>query len=221
MQFLSLMNSAKLSFDRRIPMLSPNKCMLKALVVSAVLFAANSAFAGTGSVATMDDPTHIMSLTFSPIHLANPVVEITAEFKAHEQWGLALVGGAGQVTAKDDILGDVDFSVWEVGGQLRYYVLGDFDHGMQIGGEILYVNVSNDEIDTSEGRFSGTGEGLGVGPFLGYKLATGVGFTFDAQLGIQRTFLQAEAEHTASGTSAEEEDRDWGPIVNLNVGWSF
>jgi len=196
--------------------------MLKALVAAVILCAANAAFAqDTGSVATMDDPTHIMSLTFSPVHLANPIFEFTAEFKAHKNWGLALIGGGGTTTAKSDIIGDQTFNVWEAGGQLRYYVLGDFDHGMQIGGEVLYVNVSSDEIETSEGNFSGLGQGLGVGPFVGYKLATKVGFTFDAQLGIQHVFAKAEANHADSGTSGESEDSSWEPLLNLNIGWSF
>lgn len=196
--------------------------MLKALVVSATLCTVSSAFAqDTGSAATMAEPTHIMSLTFSPLHLANPVFEFTAEFKAHENWGFALIGGGGTTTAESDVIGDQTFNVWEAGGQLRYYVLGDFDHGMQIGGEILYVNISSDEIETSAGSFKGLGQGLGVGPFIGYKLATKVGFTFDAQLGIQHAFARAEANHTASDTSGESQDSAWGPLLNLNVGWSF
>src|SRR5690554_1840919 len=121
---------------------------LIALSVSAILLAANTAFAGdTGSVATMDEPTHIMSLTFSPSHLFTPVFEFTAEFKAHENWSFALIGGGGTTTVESEIMGDPTVSVWEAGGQLRYYVFGDFDHGMQIGAEILYINLSNDKIE--------------------------------------------------------------------------
>lgn len=201
---------------------SRTKFTLGLLIASALLLVSNTSFAaGTGSVATMDEPTHLMSVTFSPVHLAEPVVEITAEFKAHDQWGLALVGGGGTMTAESDIIGDQTYTVWEVGGQLRYYLLGDFDHGMQLGAEVLYVNVSNDDVETSSGSFSSLGQGLGVGPFVGYKIATDIGFTFDAQLGVARTFVTAEAEHTESGTTGEAEESDWAPLLNLNVGWSF
>jgi hypothetical protein len=207
---------------RRFSMFQRIKCLVIALVVLAVTFAAGSAFAGdTGSVATMDEPTRLMSITFSPIHLAFPVLEVTAEFKAHERWGVAIVGGGGSMTAEYEVIGTQTWDVWELGGQFRYYALGDFDHGLQLGAEILYVNVSSNDIETSEGTFSGMASGIGVGPFLGYKIATDVGFTFDAQLGVQRVGIGAEAEHQASGTTATEEESDWGTLLNLNVGWSF
>lgn len=203
-------------------MFQPNKSILIALVSAAITLVAGSAFAGdTGSVNTMDEPTRLMSITFSPIHLANPVLEITGEFKASEQWSLALIGGGGSATAESDVIEDQTFSVWEVGGQVRYYLLGDFDHGLQLGAEVLYVNVSNDSIETAEGSFKGVASGVSAGPFLGYKIATDLGFTFDAQLGVARFGMAAEAENNTTGQTGTAEASDWGPLLNLNVGWSF
>lgn len=203
-------------------MLRPNKSLLFAMVCAMLTLGAGSAFAkDSGSVATMKEKTHIMSLTFSPIHLLMPVVEITGEFKAHDQWSLALIGGGGSVTVKDEALGDPSFTVWEVGGQFRYYVVGDFDHGMQLGGEILYVNVDSGDIETSSGRVTGTGSGVSIAPFVGYKIATKIGFTFDAQLGIALMGLGASAEAVDTGETAKAKDTRWGPLLNLNVGWSF
>ena len=56
--------------------------------------------------------------------------------------------------------------------QVRVYVIGDFRHGMQLGGEVLYLHLNDDRIAIS-------GEGLAVGPFLGYKIMIDAGFTFD------------------------------------------
>jgi hypothetical protein len=198
------------------------KLMASLIVGLVVTLATGSAFAdGQGSVATAKKQTRLVSLTFSPAHLINPVVELTGEFKAHEQWGAALIGGAGTVTVEDPILGDVIFDVWEVGGQLRYYALGDFDHGMQVGAEVLYASASTDNLNGS--RVTLSGNGVSVGPFLGYKIATDVGFTFDAQLGYSRIGIGApEAKNEETGETAQGEgSSEWEPLVNLNVGWSF
>lgn len=144
-----------------------------------------------------------------------------AEFKAHEKWGLALIGGAGMTSTKSAIVGEQHFMAWEVGGQFRYYLLGDFDHGLQVGGEVLYVDVYDEAADSYTGNASRVRKAMGVAPFAGYKVATKLGFTFDAQLGIQRRFILAEAHQTASGSSVSDDDNAWRPILNLRVGWSF
>jgi hypothetical protein len=198
------------------PMLSP------LLVALAVVLASSPALAdGEGSVAHAPEQTRMMSVTISPLHLVLPVVEVTAEFKAHETVGLAALGGWGKMTQKNTTIGDIKYDVWEVGGQVRYYALGDFDHGLQVGAEVLYVNVTSEDIETASGTVSGVGDGVAVGPFLGYKVATDLGFTFDGQLGVARTGLGAEAQNEDTGYSESEESTDWGPLLNLNVGWSF
>lgn len=176
---------------------------------------------GEGSVAHAPEQTRMMSVTISPLHLIMPIVEVTAEFKAHETVGLAALGGWGKMTQHDEVLGDINYDVWEVGGQLRYYALGDFDHGLQVGAEVLYVNVTSEDIETSTGTVSGVGDGVAVGPFLGYKIATELGFTFDGQLGVARMGIGAEAKNEGTGQTESEESSEWGPLLNLNVGWSF
>jgi hypothetical protein len=52
--------------------------------------------------------------------------------------------------------------------------------------------------------------GVRAGAFVGYKLATNIGFTLDAQLGDQYVY-----------TISEPGDSCWQPIMNLKVGWSF
>lgn len=42
---------------------------------------------------------HDISITWSPIHLIFPVVELTAEFRAADSIGIAGIFGAGQITA--------------------------------------------------------------------------------------------------------------------------
>ena len=119
----------------------------------------------------------------------------------------------------------LDYSRWEAGGQFDYYVLGDFDHGMQLGAQLLYQSASAEE---TEGTISAQANASGIrtGPFLGYKIITDVGFTFNAQLGAQISTAsgEANASDSATGESATvsgEADSAWGPLLRLNVGWSF
>src|SRR5687768_4310361 len=71
---------------------------------------------------------HRFSLTMSPVHLALPVVELTGEFRLLDKLGVAAVAGAGNSSG---------IFVGEAGAQIRYYLIGTFIHGMQVGGEIL------------------------------------------------------------------------------------
>lgn len=157
-------------------------------------------------------PLPAASLTISPIHLLMPVFELTAEFRGSEHLGLAVVGGAGSIKAADL---DTRFGVYEVGGQVRYYLTGDFRRGLELGAELIYLHVSG-----SLGDVSGVGEGIGVGPFLGYKLGTMAGFVFDAQLGAERVGIAASS-HDSSGSAGSASEQRWIPLLNLNIGWSF
>jgi hypothetical protein len=165
--------------------------------------------------ARADDDGHHISLTISPLHLVLPVAEFTVEGRIVDSIGLAGILGLGSVTGEYDDGTTETFFAYELGGQFRYYLLGDFDHGMQIGLEALFVGV-----DTEIESVQAIGNGLAVGPFIGYKIAIDAGFTFDAQLGIQYLAIKAEASD-ASGTSATASEKRVIPLLNLNLGWSF
>ncbi len=191
-------------------------CALSGLGV--VVLASSTAFAQTpppsteaGQSPPAPEPyVPFVAVTWSPIHLTLPVFELTGEVRVMPKMGVALVLGAGSVTV-DDGGPKVKVSVYEVGGQFRYYVLGDFRHGMQLGAELLYLHASG-----STSVESAVAAGTAVGPFLGYKFTAGIGFTFDAQLGFERLFL---AGQSSSGSSSS--DAKTIPMLNLNVGWSF
>lgn len=146
-----------------------------------------------------------LSVTFSPLHLAFPMLEVTTEGRLADKVGLAGVLGFGTYSG---------WTIVEVGSQFRYYALGSFDHGMELGGEALLLHAVVDS-----GGTSGTGVGYSVGPFVGYKIAARFGLTFDAQLGA--TIVQAAATASNSGQSASATQTGIGPLLNLNLGWSF
>ncbi len=166
--------------------------------------------------------TKMMSATFSPIHLLIPVLEVTGEMKLDDSMGAALILGYGQFTSTlqdgaGNVIREEQYAGYELGAQFRYYAVGDFDHGMQVGAEMLYVYIARDANDS----IAASGEGLAAGPFVGYKFAASFGLTFEAQLGFEYYLVQAEAEETTTGQTASAEDRAFIPLLNLNVGWSF
>ena len=170
------------------------------------------------SVNAEGDVQHRIAVTLSPLHLILPVVEVTAEYRMADRIGLAGIFGAGKVgTEQATPAGTVEhrFTAVEAGTQFRYYPIGNFVHGMQVGAELLYLYVGRGDSGTS----SAFGEGLAVGPFAGYKIATNVGFTFDAQLGFE--YVAAHAEASTPGGSTSAKAKTIIPLVNLNVGWSF
>jgi len=155
--------------------------------------------------AAADDVGHNVSLTLSPLHLFLPVVEVTGEFRLPLDFSLAAILGFGSSEG---------INVWEAGAQARYYLIGSFEHGMPLGVEALYVGGS-----TAEAGVTANGNGIAVGPFVGYKIATDIGFTFDAGVGFQ--YFTVTAHASSSEASATVSDNRIIPLINLNVGWSF
>ena len=150
-------------------------------------------------------PRRVFSLTISPLLLLFPIVELTGELRAHDKLGVAFIGGVGRYT---DSSVNISAAVYELGAQLRFYPIGDFRHGMQLGAEVLYLHMS-------QSNLSLRGEGVGVGPFFGYKVISDAGFTFDTQLGAQYIGVRATDGNAAAS------DQEFIVLLNLNIGWSF
>lgn len=182
--------------------------------------AANAAAEAAPDEAAPDDAP-LVSLTLSPLHLTLPLFEVMGEVRLAPALGASLILGAGQVSIETeqgytDETEETDLAAYEVGAQATWYPLDDFE-SLQLGAEALYVHVSGEDI---QGDVSGVGQGLAVGPYVGYKLLTGVGFTFFAQLGVQRLTVRAKAENDVGQTADNSSDK-WIPLLNLNAGWSF
>lgn len=150
---------------------------------------------------------HTKSVTISPFLLIFPIVEVTAEFKTDPKVGFAGIAGIGSI---------FDVSVYEIGGQYNYYVLGDFRHGMQLGGEAKYMHMS---VSDDNSNAEGTGNIISAGPYVGYKYAAHFGFTFHLQGGysVGAGTVKVTDSNGSGGTSLSAA----GPILNINAGWSF
>ena len=140
-------------------------------------------------------PLRRLSLTISPLYLFYPAALVTGEVRAGQKVGVAVLGAVGVHHQK---------TIWLTGGQLRFYPIGTFDHGAQLGAEVLYDQ-------------SWSTHGVAVGPFAGYKYTARVGLTLVAQLGVAR---QWRSEDPNAFLGQPEPDQ-WIPLVTLDAGWSF
>ena len=177
-------------------------------VLSSLLVTVTLAGAQSFGVPPVEEPADAptVSVTFSPIHLVIPFGEVSAEINLGRKSAIAVIGGAGAL--RDDVTDDL-IKLWEIGISPRYYVWGDFRKGVQLGAEAAYIHASA----SSSQSIRVAAEGLAVGPYVGAKWASHVGFTLEAQLGVQYLAIR--------GDGADDNDSRWAPLLNLQVGWSF
>ncbi len=170
------------------------------------------------------DVQHDLSITLSPIHLFFPIVELTVEYRLSDSMGVAAIGGVGTITTKKNVMfsrtthtgeSTESYKAYQVGAQFRYYLLGSFIHGMQIGAEAMFLHLDR----SADDDIAAKGEGLLVGPFLGYKIAANDGFTFDIQVGAHYLLVIAKASNATNSASAEESLIT--RFLNFNIGYSF
>ena len=144
-------------------------------------------------------PQHKVSITISPFHLLNPEPHLTGELQLAPKMSVAAMLGAGMITDEGKSCG-----IWEVGGQIRYYLLGSFNHGMMLGADVGYVDV-NGQIENPIAYYVGAR----AGAFIGYKIAMKIGFTAEIQIGP--VYLWGE----------NAENSELQTLENLKVGWTF
>jgi hypothetical protein len=139
-----------------------------------------------------------VSITISPLHLLNPQLHVTGEVRLAPRLSTAAMLGGGNVTEEEQT-----YRIWEIGGQVRYYLLGNFSHGMMFGADVGYVDV-NGQPESAMEMLVGTR----AGAFLGYKRILTSGFTAEVQLGPVYVW----------GTAGASE---WQTLHSLKLGWSW
>jgi len=167
-----------------------------------------------------------VSLTLAPLYLFLPVVEVMAELRIINHLGVAGFAGYGSVTLPirevDSTTGavverDLTSNVLDLGLQGVWYPIAPFD-SLELGVQFEWAHAEATE--ASEATTRGLAFGVAVGPFIGYKEVTSVGFTFLVQGGIKYAFLRTEPK-SANGTTSVEEDSGLALLLTLNIGWSF
>jgi hypothetical protein len=146
--------------------------------------------------------------------LSRPFFEVDGEYRLHERFSAGALVGLGR-----RIIGPTDKQFgWTLGVQGLAYPVGSFHNGLQVGVEVVYGGLS--------GRGTAGGVTLkqkasevGPGAFVGYKLESKVGFTFNVQLGARYMFYRVTVDDGASeATNASGKAEVLGRI---NAGWSF
>jgi hypothetical protein len=142
---------------------------------------------------------HRVSITISPFHLLNPELHLTGELRLAPKMSVAAMLAAGRISDEG-----TTSTIWEAGGQFRYYVFGSFAHGMMLGADAGYVDVDA-RIENPIAYLVGAH----AGGFLGYKFSMKLGFTAEVQIGP--VYLWGESADTS----------ELQTLANLKVGWSF
>jgi hypothetical protein len=163
------------------------------------------------------EPERNVSFTISPLLLMFPMLELGAELRVLDGFGVSARGGLGNwgVTLPDDKK-DV-YPAWRLGGQVHWYLMRPFG-GLEVGAELGYLRVETDEPEFPWDSLKL--RRLTVGTFIGYKLLVRVGFTFQAQFGIVRAFEKVQAQSEVLTTVTDEDSR-WDALLNVGLGWSF
>jgi hypothetical protein len=157
-----------------------------------------------------------LSITVSPLRLLVPLIEVQVELRLGS-FGIALLGGAGQVTIDGGELDGERLAAYELGAIFTGYPLETFEN-LTLGAEVLWLKLDADEL--GDDRIDGFASGVATGPLIGYKTIGDTGFTFSVQGGIAYVVVHAEASN-AFDEYEEEDEQTWIPLVNLNLGWSF
>ena len=166
-------------------------------------------------------PTHKVTVLWEPLQLLYPIVQLGVEVRASDEFSVAVIGGYGSIAVDKNVgyTGPDKIKVFEVGAQAMYYAMGDFNGGMQVGVEALYMHgtISGPANVGTAGAGSGIALGLAIGPLIGWKIVTKAGFSFVSQIGVG--LLAAKQKN--DDVNAPKDDRSAILLGNLGIGWSF
>jgi hypothetical protein len=213
-------------------MLLPVLALLVSSPALAAIPGASEVPSAPGTPEVEEKDLHFVAITFTPANLLLDTLKVNGEFRLAEKWGLQVSLGKGNYETGKRAVREID--IREAGGQVRWYALGDFDHGLHLGAELMFIDLSFlihelDKTPLPEPIDSGI-SATAIGPFVGYKVAAGFGLTAELQLGLQYYGIEARAgvplstiHDSLDGLTAElaASTSLVLPLANLNLGWSF
>jgi hypothetical protein len=168
-----------------------------------------------------DELDYRWTVMWAPLRALFGLAEFTGEYRFHERFGVSVMAGAGRRKVTSPAGFGTSIAVHgnelEGGIQARYYAVRRGGHALHFGAEFMYERIKFDE-PLPPGIFAAAAGGGTLGPFIGYKLVTRVGFTFEAQMGARYLVMDPRVTGEAALVQIES---SWGPVLHLNVGWSF
>lgn len=155
-----------------------------------------------------------VSLMVDGLSLLSDIVQLQGEFQISDDMSFGVLLGAGNVRGSS---ADSSYSLLLAGAQFNYYLLGDFEEGLQIGAQALY---SSTNILANKTFLYENGRVLSLTPYAGYKLVLASGLTMNAQAGVGAStpvFIP-----TGAGTDQNTVYK-WhvSTRIHLSIGWSL
>lgn len=183
--------------------------------------------AATGDT-KVERTSHRLDLSASVLRpIAVPMGEIGAELNQNDKIGYALTLGVGpgKVTSRD---AGGDFSTDDVlclsaGVHFRYYLFGEFDRGMFVGGEVAWIWLDRDD---RENTVLPPQEGVWAGPTIGYKHTFRFGMMLSAAVTVGAPLFRPDGidEDDVPGDIDVGNHPKIGPLLvgpNASVGWAL
>tara|TARA_B110000037_G_scaffold221096_1_gene290824 strand:- start:388 stop:888 length:501 start_codon:yes stop_codon:yes gene_type:complete len=155
------------------------------------------------SLQAEETSTPTLSITFNSTQIAQNTLQVQQEFALRPKIGLGFSEGFGLLE---------DERSYQIGLLARYYVLGDFNGGIGIGGDISYTGYILE--GTSQNL---SGHLLSPSILMIGKYIFDVGFTIEPVIGVQYSSLFAKIPIQDSVIITT----DWDTIIGLRLGWSI
>ena len=155
------------------------------------------------SLQAKETSTPALSITFNSTQIAQNILQVQQEYALHPKIGLGFSEGLGLLE---------DERSYQIGLLSRYYVLGDFNGGIGIGGDISYTAYVLE--GTSKNL---SGHLLSPSILMIGKYIFDVGFTIEPVIGVQYSSLFAKTPIQDSVIITT----DWDSIIGLRLGWSI
>lgn len=155
-----------------------------------------------------------VSLMLNSFALPADIVEVQSEIRLGDNMSCGLVLGVGNVAGAK---ADTSHFLMLAGAQFNYYLLGDFQEGLQIGAQATFTNT---DANAKNSFLYEHGRVLSLVPYAGYKFIMASGLTMNLQAGVgAATPVFAPA---AAGTDRTALYK-WhiSTRVHLNIGWSL
>lgn len=165
-----------------------------------VMGTAGRAYAQPAPAAETQQRAPRWSLTTNLAFDILPVINVSAERRLSGKSGLSARAGIGRVTIHVPIGDDSTNTVVEIGAAYHYYLLGDWMSGLELGGDVRYVNAGS-------GKLLNIQNAVAVGAFVGYKKIFSFGLVIDVRGGGAIAFGDA--------------DNVVVPLIFIGAGWSL
>jgi hypothetical protein len=171
------------------------------------------------------DTESAVTFSVSPLRLTEPMLELTGEFRTGPNRSFAIIGGMGS---------GPNSGRWELGGQVRDYVIGSFDNGISFGGQMKYGNYDVSEMGVwgtpgTMGQWSRMGSSAPTSPTTGQSRRPGVTGRAGATGGggvAGRTRMGANEQPGAPGSTptrfesmlgSSDRHASFGPFVGVKL----